>query len=74
MPERARDDGQRALLVRGASPHGPGLVQYEVPLAVQVPGPEGLLLEFQALEDLGASCVEERFRRGVLVLEEGQNH
>lgn len=66
---------QYALLVRGvyASPYmDEGVAQYEIPRVSVVSEPEvvyvkgtpaGLLLEFQALEDLSPASIDERFGR-----------
>lgn len=65
--------GETALLVRGPSPYGDGMVlQYEVPVCVQVGEPEPvskkdapamLALKFQALDDPDAASDDERFGR-----------
>jgi len=63
----------RALLVRGPSPYvDDGVLQYEVPIAVQTSSPQvvlkrdtpaGLALEWTALVDPSAASADERFGR-----------
>jgi hypothetical protein len=54
---------QRTLLVRGASPFGPGGIDFQVRFAVVDGDPAGPVLTFRAFEDPGAACREERFGR-----------